>query len=354
MRPTDADALKTRVLGCLLGTAVGDATGLNREGLSPRRASRLFGDNITGPDLLFGRGLCSDDTEHTAMVARALAISAGCPDDFERVFARQLKVWLLTVPAGVGLATLRGCLKLLIGFPPSKSGVYRAGNGPAMRSALLGLYANSDDSLRELIRRATRPTHTDPRAEEGAYVVAKAAASGISDHDSAREFVAGLVAETSGDELRDLLDATVRSLEAGSPPAEFVRQRGWSRGVSGYVNQTVPTAMHCWAASPDDYVTAVTSAVSLGGDTDTVAAIVGGIVGANLGSTAIPTEWTARLAEWPRNVVWTERLADAVVTSREGTPTQPPPMQWAATLPRNAIFAGVVLALGFRRLLPPY
>ena len=41
------------------------------------------------------------------------------------------------LPAGVGLATARACLKLWLGFSPERSGIYSAGNGPAMRSAVL-------------------------------------------------------------------------------------------------------------------------------------------------------------------------------------------------------------------------
>jgi len=56
------------IIGCILGTAVGDALGLPYEGVAPRRAKRLLGP----PDryrFLFGHGMISDDTEHTCMVA---------------------------------------------------------------------------------------------------------------------------------------------------------------------------------------------------------------------------------------------------------------------------------------------
>ena len=62
--------LKKAIIGCILGTAVGDALGLPYEGLNPQRGKKIYGQ----PDrhrLLFGRGLVSDDTEHTIFVARA-------------------------------------------------------------------------------------------------------------------------------------------------------------------------------------------------------------------------------------------------------------------------------------------
>src|SRR5262249_40889645 len=64
MQAPSADA----IIGCLLGTAAGDAIGLPVEGLSPRRQRRLFGE-IDSHRLLFGRGMTSDDTEHTCIVA---------------------------------------------------------------------------------------------------------------------------------------------------------------------------------------------------------------------------------------------------------------------------------------------
>lgn len=163
--------LSQHILGCLLGTAVGDASGLRREGMTPQRAHRLYGTDVS-PKLLAGLGMCSDDTEHTVMVARALALANRDADRFERLLAGQFKRWLLAAPAGVGLATLRACLKLLVGFGPSRSGVFSAGNGPAMRSALIGVVSQSDTECEELVRRSTRLTHTDPKAEEGAQVVA--------------------------------------------------------------------------------------------------------------------------------------------------------------------------------------
>ncbi|MCA9169396.1 MAG: ADP-ribosylglycohydrolase family protein [Planctomycetales bacterium] len=342
------------ILGCLLGTAIGDAAGLRREGLTASRAQRLYGDSFS-PDLLWGHGFCSDDTEHTAMVARSLAISIDDLDHFERHLASQLKCWVLSAPAGIGLATLRACLRLLVGFGPSRSGVFSAGNGPAMRSALLGVCARSNEHCRELVRRSTRLTHTDPKAEEGAWVVASAArltANGAS--VTPIEFIREAANSAQGPLLRERLWAAARALEAGQAPTEFAHSQGWSRGISGYVDETVPAALYCWASSPSDFRQSVTNAVLLGGDTDSVAAITGAIAGANLGETAIPRDWIGQLREWPRSVQWIESLARTLTDNLSGERTPPPPMFWIATVPRNIAFAILVLGLGFRRLLPPY
>ena len=156
------------ILGCLLGTAVGDALGLPCERLSKQRQRRLF-PHLDGHRFFFGRGMVSDDTEHTCFVAQALIVSAGDAALFERRFARDLRLWLLGLPAGIGLATLKAICRLWLGFGPARSGVFSAGNGPAMRAALLGVCCGDDlDRLRALVRASTRLTHTDLRAEHGA------------------------------------------------------------------------------------------------------------------------------------------------------------------------------------------
>ncbi|QDT96468.1 ADP-ribosylglycohydrolase family protein [Gimesia aquarii] len=346
----------SQILGCILGTAVADAVGLKREGLSRNRAQRIYGDPPLNPSLIFGHGMCSDDTEHTLMVGRALVISQGDVVQFEKQFARELKHWFLCMPAGVGFATLKACLKLLVGFLPQKSGVFSAGNGPAMRSALLGVCATSDEHLVELVRASTRMTHTDPKAEEGALLIARASrigTEGKQNHPIA--FLRNAGECIQNDELKASILNAVQFLSEGKSPDLFAQSEGWAKGISGYVNQTVPAALYCWAYSPENLRQSVENAVMLGGDTDSVAAITGAVCGANSGANAIPSEWIERLIEWPRTKVWMESLAMKIAKVLESTePQKPPSMYWLATIPRNMVFASVVIALGLRRLLPPY
>ena len=163
------------ILGCILGTTVGDAIGLPREGLSARRAERMFGASPLRHRFMFGRGMCSDDTEHTVMVGLALLASDGDPEQFAVEFARRLRWWFARIPAGIGLGTAKACIRLWLGISPDRSGVNSAGNGPAMRSALLGVIANSEENLWQLVQASTALTHKDPRAHQGAIVVANIA-----------------------------------------------------------------------------------------------------------------------------------------------------------------------------------
>jgi ADP-ribosylglycohydrolase len=316
----------------------------------------MYGGSPLRPNLVFGRGFCSDDTELTQIVGRAVAMSAGDLDRFEQELCRQMKCWLLTVPAGVGWATLRACLKLLFGLGPDRSGVASAGNGPAMRSALLGVCAETNAQLKDWVRSSSRLTHTDPRAEEGAYLVARAA--GLTTHgldNNPLRFLSEVVMEVEGEELHRCLRAAVEALAAGKTPREFADSQGWREGVSGYVNQTVPAALYCWASSPGDFRRCIENAVLLGGDTDSVGAVTGAICGANLGSDKLPEDWLNCLSECPRGIGWMQQLAKSLANTPGGNGrVTPPSMHWLATIPRNVLFAAVVLSIGFRRLLPPY
>jgi ADP-ribosylglycohydrolase len=149
------------ILGCILGTAVGDAVGLPCEGVSRRRQQKLF-PHPDGPHLFLNKRMVSDDTEHTCMVAQALIASAGDVDIFAQVLARQLRGWILSLPIGTGMATLKACLRLCIGISAEHSGVFSAGNGPAMRSAIIGVcYGHDIERMRALVRTSTRITHSD-------------------------------------------------------------------------------------------------------------------------------------------------------------------------------------------------
>lgn len=338
------------VVGCLLGAAVGDALGLCCEGLSPRRQRRLYPD-LSRYHFLPGRGMVSDDTEHACMTAQALLASGGDAEAFARDLAWRLRFWLLALPAGVGLATARGILKLWLGWPLDSSGVFSAGNGPCMRSALLGvLYGDEPSLLRALVRASTRLTHTDPRAEHGALAVALAAATSPAGY---RERLGDLLGTGAGD-LLGLVSQAAASASTGEDTEAFAVRLGLRHGVTGYVNHTVPVVLHAWFRHPADFRSAVLAVIRCGGDTDTTASILGGIVGARVGKAGIPGEWLDGLWEWPRSAAWIERLGVQLATASRGERRQPPSVLFPAVVLRNLLFLLVVLGHGFRRLLPPY
>lgn len=335
------------ILGALLGTAVGDSLGLPYEGLSRRRVA-TFGE--IRHRLLFERGLFSDDTEHSLMLASTLLNHHEEVSRFQRAFSWKLRWWLLGLPAGVGLGTAKAILRLWIGFPASKAEVRSAGNGAAMRSAVVGVFFRHEpQKRREFALAACRVTHRDPRAEESAVLVAEAAvmaANSIPDVQA----IETLETQLESDEMRWRFAALQTDLAAGRTVAEFADGIGCGNRVSGFAPDTVAVALYAWLRHRGDFESAVRSVIACGGDTDSVAAIVGGICGAETGESGIPKAWIDGICDWPRSVAYLRRLTEALETDAGTAPR----IFWPFVLMRNALFLAVVLLHGFRRCLPPY
>ncbi|OWK36754.1 ADP-ribosylglycohydrolase family protein [Fimbriiglobus ruber] len=356
--------------GCLLGQAIGDMMGLPAENLSRRRMARLF-PNLDRPRFFFGRGMGSDDTEHACMTAHALLQSNGDPDRFRRSLAWRLRWWFLCGPPGIGLATLKACLKLWLGFPSTKSGVFSAGNGPAMRAAILGVVAGDDAVLRRnWVRESTRLTHTDPKAEYGALAVATLAylasrscgGAAPAPADLQKELDPHLPEGKAANEFRGLFAKVASGVRDNLSVEGFADALGLTRGVSGYIYHTVPVAVFAFFRHPNDYRAAVEAVIRCGGDTDTVAAIAGAMVGARVGKKGIPTEWLAGYRDWPWTVWRMELLGRNVAMPFGGlsSPANDPRWEWDLLLSpllvpvRNFVFFLIVLGHIARRTLPPY
>ncbi len=347
------------IVGCLLGTAVGDAMGLCFENLSKRRGRRLFRDT-GGYHFFFGKGMVSDDTEHACMTAQALISSAGDPEKFTVALSWRLRIWLLGLPGGVGSATLRSIIKLWLGFSGETSGVFSAGNGPAMRSPLIGVcHGDNPDKMRDLVRSSTRVTHTDPKATFGAYAAALAAhmasnGQEVPAHEYHGMLQKRLIGEDAGAFL-DLMARVTESVEKDQTTPAFAASIGLPNGISGYMYHTIPPVIHCWLRHQNDLGAAVREIIRCGGDTDTTAAIVGAIIGSRTGPEGIPPDWLTHLWEWPRTRKWVETLGEQVAEVCEsGSPCSPETLPFYGVIPRNLLFLVILLFHGLRRLMPPY
>ena len=229
---------------CLMGCAIGDSLCLPYEGMSPQRVARL---SVTPLEhrFLFGKVMVSDDTDHSIFVAQAIANFPDDPDRFAKALAWRLRFWLLCLPAGIGFATLRSIIKLWIGFPPSKSGVYSAGNGPAMRSAIIGVYFKDDPNRRrQYVEASTRITHKDPKAVYGAQAIANLApdATNRREKPNLSELETVLSKSGNGQEWNEVVERIVGACKSGNIQ-DAITTGNEQKGVSGYVYHTVPVAI---------------------------------------------------------------------------------------------------------------
>lgn len=316
-----------RVVGLILGTALGDALGLPFEGLKARQVQRLL-QRRRERGFVFRRLMVSDDTDHTIFVASALLRHPDSADSFVRDFAWSLRWWLLTIPVGIGGATLRSICRLWCGYSPQQSGVYSAGNGPAMRAAIVGaFFCRDDDQAEQYLKVMTTLSHLDPRALIGARAVSRVAAWILRDRPTERPQFAEFrdILLSAGSDNREWVE-TVELMERLSADSSSVSDlaiaMGLGAGVSGYVFHTVPVAIYSWWRNFRDFDKTVWDVIECGGDTDTVAAIAGALAGAVVGENGLPSRDLLRIWDWPRGIVRIRRIGNMLACLMELPPTE--------------------------------
>lgn len=343
------------VEGCLLGVCVGDALGLPYEGLSPARASALARlPQRPRHRMILGRGLVSDDTDHAVFCAQALLISQGDAPVFSKELKRRLRWWAATLPAGAGMATLRASLKMWAGL--SRTAVYSAGNGAAMRAPILGAALCDDDAARRaVVEASTLATHGDPRALASARAIAELCARGArgeygQEAPSPQSVEEGMVCGV--DEPSWLAAAAeVRGLlERGASDEEALSRFGGAGGASGFCMHSVPMAIFLWARHWRDAQGAMSAAIGAGGDVDTVCAMLGGLAGAAWGRSALPMDWVEGVADWPHGPAKLSRLARALCGAE---PAAGVGFSWWL-FARSPLFLAWVMGQALRRAFPPY
>jgi ADP-ribosylglycohydrolase len=132
--------------------------------------------------------------------------------------------------------------------------------------------------------------------------------------------------------------------ESGADVREFACQLGLQWGVGGYAYHSIPVALYSWLHHFGDYRTSVEAVLNCGGDTDSVAAITGALASCH---SPIPREWMVRLYDFPISTAYLQTLASALKNNSKS-----PIFPWMLLPLRNLLFLIVVLAHGFRRLVP--
>ncbi|MEN3538102.1 ADP-ribosylglycohydrolase family protein [Microbispora sp. ZYX-F-249] len=306
--------LRSRVLGCLLGGAIGDALGNPVEFLSLRGIRAAYGQD--GLATMVGTEV-TDDTQMTLFTVDGLVRAllhgrdtvaavhdaylrwldtqdhpAPPPEDggFRTGWLRQ-QPWLYAVRAP-GLTCLSG---LRSGVrprsdvePPDRTGPvnpHSKGCGAVMRAAPFGFVG-----LRfEHAARCARITHGHPAAAAAAGALALII-GGLVHGEDLRRAVGRALGRLGcdGGEPAAALRAALDLASAGAPSAEKVEGLG-----GGWVaEEALAIAVYCALTAPDAR-TALLLAVNHSGDSDSTGAICGNILGARHGAGAFPAEWAA-------------------------------------------------------------
>lgn len=154
-----------------------------------------------------------------------------------------------------------------------------------MRIAPVGLIDSRDlKRLREDCWATSVITHNNPEAVTGATAVAYAIARLVSGEVDKEAFLPEIATFVGDSEVTRNLEQAQSLLSTRTSTEEALAVLG----TSGYVVETVASALYCFLRTPGNFMATVASAVKGGGDTDTIAAIAGAISGAYKGVANMP------------------------------------------------------------------
>ncbi|WP_369196270.1 ADP-ribosylglycohydrolase family protein [Streptomyces djakartensis] len=291
--PQDGTGFRARARGALLGLAVGDALGAPAENMKPSEIRARWG-RITGYVAENPAG--TDDTEYAIFSGLLLARhgSALTPAHVETAWHELIADRDEGPFRGAGFSE-RGTLENLrrgLAAPISAQHRHAWSDGLAMRAAPFGVFA------------AGRPA-------EAARLVA---IDGSVSHDGegiygGRAVAAGVAAAMAGAQVIAVVAAALAVVPDDSWTARCLRRAVTAahRGeravrsavvIGGYpwtdlAPEAVALAFGAYAAADGDFQQSVLTAVNMGRDADTTAAVAGALAGATQGVSAIPAEWAA-------------------------------------------------------------
>ncbi|MBD1554659.1 ADP-ribosylglycohydrolase family protein [Pseudomonas typographi] len=313
------DHTRARALGAFYGLALGDALGMPTQSLSREQVHARYGrvtgllaadaDQPIAPNL--PAGSITDDTEQAVLVAELLVVGGGRIEPV--ALAQRLIDWEAAMRAKgsqdlLGPSTKRAIELILAGASPDQAGRYGTTNGAAMRITPVGIASDIADPQRFMaqVEQACQVTHNTGLGIASAAAVAAVVSAGI-----------------NGDDLKAALEQGVEAAQWGQSRGHWVAggsiaaRIGWSRLLcEGCDNQRLPGLIYevigTSVASQESVVAAfalaravaggqlqpypaLCMAASLGGDTDTIAAMLGAMLGATHSLSAWPNEPLARV-----------------------------------------------------------
>ena len=316
----------SRAHGALAGLALGDALGMPTQAMSPAQIRAVYG-RITG--LVDGdasqpyapgmpAGSVTDDTEQALLVASLLVRGRGSSSGRVALdageFAHALLAWEDSmIERGsldlLGPSTKAALERVRAGEDPLSVGGAGTTNGAAMRVTPIGIAVSTTDpeAFADAVWSSCQVTHATRQGFQSAALVAAAVSMGIDwDTPSASDMTALLwKALTYVDSLPergawtpdpDVVAATRRAMQLVANPASsslecLVEQVGTSVASA----QAIPMAFALLARDPSPR--ALLDAANIGGDTDTIGAIAGAILGGALGEQVLPADSLSMIEE---------------------------------------------------------
>jgi len=316
--------LPERLTGAVYGHLVGDALGVPYESEPAARIGEVtwrgHGTYDQPP------GTWSDDGAlMLALLDSLLTVGFDTADQASRALDwRERGAY---APGGevfdIGGATSAALARLRAGTPPEQAGATDAlGNGSLMRILPVPLVLRDvdDADLVALATRASRVTHGSAEAQIACALYALIARRLLGGEEDRVEVLAG--AQRA---LRSVLaEVGLPGSRECEPPWAAVSAldafEGWpDRRGGGRVVDSFWSAWEAFAAAPD-YPTTVISAVRYGNDTDTTAAIAGGLAGIYWGIDGIPSSWHRGLRDRHITQALADRLVETDDSEWDGTP----------------------------------
>jgi len=300
------EILRAKFLGSMVGIAVGDAVGAGFEG---RRAveSGVIESMADQRELL----VYTDDTHMMIGMAESLVYKEGFDGEhMAHVFIRNYEAepWR---GYGPGPPSIFRMIMAGEHWDKAAEKLYHGGsygNGSAMRIAPVAVFYHNDlVMLREVAYRSSRITHSHELGKEGAalqaYAVALAVGLEPAKTFNSGEFLAKLDGLVKHEAYKRKL-TTIKMLLDGIDKDRVISELGNS--VEAF--NSVPTAIYSFLSHSSSFKEAILFAASLGGDTDTIAAMTGAIAGAYLGIDSIPDKWRSKM----ENRAHIEELAEVL------------------------------------------
>ena len=216
-----------------------------------------------------------------------------------------------------------------------------------MRAAIVGAFFHDRPSERVRFGRAlAEVTHRDIRAVEGAlYVAEMAAACVAATQETSRQSIQIQARKVvTDDRLAGAIDAAVELAQSGT----CIQDAAQTIGTSGYVVHSTAIATLIFLRSGHSVMPALAEIISVGGDTDSNAAILGAWLGALHGEAGLSEQLLNQIHDGPFGPSHLRALAARLADPTLKLPSYSP----LHALVRNLLLYPVVLGHGFRRLLP--